>query len=101
MLLQITLQTRKTLLYIVVAFLFSVAMRLIWVYQFHGTEQFFYNDQFMINTNDGYYWAEGARDLVHAKVLNPDAKLYLDKFHQPHDLSPTTQAVAILTAFFV
>ena len=94
-------EIRLTLLYIAMAYVFSIAMRLIWVYNFNDYTPFMWHDQFMINTNDGYFWAEGARDLVKAQTLNPDAKEYLDRFHQAHDLSPTTTATAILTAFFV
>ena len=39
-------------------------MRLIWVYQFSDVEQYKFNDEFMINSNDGYYFAEGARDIL-------------------------------------
>ena len=55
----------------------------------------------MINTNDGYYWAEGARDLLSGTTTNPTASHYWDKFHQLHDLSPVTSAVSELTALFV
>jgi len=82
----LTKDTRLTLLYIFVAFSFSVLMRLIWVYQFNGYEAFMFNGQFMINTNDGYFWAEGARDL-------------LSGVSQQHDSSPTTLAASQLTAF--
>jgi len=66
------------------AFLFSFAVRLIWVYQFSDYESFKFAGQLMINTNDGYYWAEGARDL-------------LSGVHQKFDLSPIDQAPAQLT----
>jgi len=78
--------TKLTILYMLVAFSFSVLMRLIWVYQFSGYEPFMFNGQFMINTNDGYFWAEGARDLISG-------------VSQPNDLSPTALAPAQLTAF--
>ncbi len=55
---------RNTLFLIGIAFIFSFTMRLIWVYQFSGYEPFIFNDEFMINTNDGYFWAEGARDIL-------------------------------------
>lgn len=84
---QLTKETKLTLLYILLAFSFSVALRLIWIYQFGGYEAFKFNGQFMINTNDGYFWAEGARDL-------------LSGISQPNDLSPTMQAPAQLTALF-
>ncbi|MBU1216915.1 peptide transporter [bacterium] len=83
----LTKETKLTLLYIFIAFSFSVALRLIWTYQFGGYEAFKFNGQFMINTNDGYFWAEGARDI-------------LSGISQPNDLSPTTEAASQLTAFF-
>lgn len=70
-----------------VAYLFSIAVRFIWIYQFQGNDQFMFNGQFMINTNDGYYWAEGARDL-------------LSGVHQDGDLSPVTSAASQLTYIF-
>jgi dolichyl-diphosphooligosaccharide--protein glycosyltransferase/undecaprenyl-diphosphooligosaccharide--protein glycosyltransferase len=99
-LLDLNLENKKTVIYILIAFAFSVAMRMIWVYQFNGFAPFHFNNQFMINTNDGYLWAEGARDLVTGASTNPDAKEYFDKFHQLHDLSPVTAAASQLTAFF-
>ena len=80
-------ETKLTLLYIFIAFTFSVLMRLIWVYQFSGVEAFQFNGQFMINTNDGYYWAEGARDI-------------LSGTHQTHDRSPIDSAASQITALF-
>lgn len=46
---------------IIVAFLFSIAIRFIWVYQFQNYEAFKYAGEFMINTNDGYFWARGGK----------------------------------------
>ena len=84
---QLDQETKLTLFYILFAFTFSVLMRLIWVYQFNGYEAFMFNGQFMINTNDGYFWAEGARDLIAGtSQLNAN--------------SPITLAAAQLTAFF-
>lgn len=74
----------KTLLFIVIAFSFSVVVRLIWIYQFSDFESFKFAGQFMINTNDGYYWAEGARDL-------------LTGVFQAHDLSPIKESASWLT----
>lgn len=83
----ISQESKKVLLLITIAYLFSVAIRLIWVYQFHGYEPFLFHNEFMINTNDGYGFAEGARDL-------------LAGFHQEGDLSPTTTAISQLTYLF-
>jgi dolichyl-diphosphooligosaccharide--protein glycosyltransferase/undecaprenyl-diphosphooligosaccharide--protein glycosyltransferase len=60
---------------------------MIWIYQFADYEAFKYAGEFMINTNDGYYWAEGARDI-------------LSGVSQSNDLSPINATISILTAFF-
>ena len=43
-------ENKKTIILILIAFIFSFSMRLIWLYQFNGAEQFKFNNQFMINT---------------------------------------------------
>lgn len=78
---------KRVLVYIALAFVFSVGVRMIWVFTFYGYESFMWNGTFMINTNDGYAFAEGARDI-------------LAGFHQENDLSPTNTAISKLTAFF-
>ncbi|MDA7817561.1 peptide transporter [Sulfurimonas sp.] len=97
----LTQETKLTLLYIFIAFTFSVAMRMIWVYQFNGFEPFMFNGQFMINTNDGYFWAEGARDLLSGSGTNPKAEDFFSTYHQYNDLSPVSRAASQLIAFFV
>ncbi|MEE4292246.1 MAG: hypothetical protein V2J13_10915, partial [Cycloclasticus sp.] len=70
---------------ILIAYVFSIFVRMIWVYQFSGSEMSYWNDQLMINTNDGYYFAEGARDILSAEE-NINAT------------SPVHEALAITTA---
>ena len=96
----LTQETKLTILYILIAFTFSVLMRMIWIYQFEDVEAFKYAGQFMINTNDGYFFAEGARDLLSGVVVNPNAENYLDTFHHENDLSAVGQAASQLTALF-
>ncbi len=83
----ITKETKLTIFYILVAFAFSVGVRMIWMYQFADFEEFKYAGELMINTNDGYYYAEGARDI-------------LSGISQENSLSPITSAPSKLTAFF-
>ena len=78
--------SKHLLLMIVLAFIFSVGLRFYWVYWASDYPQFFWNNQLMINTNDGYAFAEGARD-------------YLAGFHQPNDLSYIDFPLAKLTAW--
>ncbi len=69
-------------------YLFAIAMRYIWVHWAGTHPEFIWNNQIMINTNDGYYWAEGARDI-------------LAGHHQANDLSPVDAPIAKLTAWLV
>jgi len=48
-----------------IAYLFSFAIRMIWVYQFQDNPNFYWNNQLMINTNDGYTWAAGAQNYLY------------------------------------
>ena len=52
------------LLLIVIAYAFSIAIRMIWVAQFGDYEPFHWNNQLMINTNDGYYFASWVQAIV-------------------------------------
>ena len=81
-------ENQKTIIFIIIAFIFSFTMRLIWVYQFNDISAFQFNNQFMINTNDGYYWAEGARDILNGITQNTDR-------------SPTLSSLSNLTAYLV
>ena len=72
------------LMLMLLAYGFSIAIRMIWVYQFSGEPSFYWNDHIMINTNDGYAYAEGARDM-------------LAGFHQDNDLSYYGTALSSLT----
>jgi len=77
-------KNKQTTIFIVLAFIFSFTMRLIWMYQFNDIDEFKFNGQFMITTNDGYYWAEGARDII-SGTINKN--------------SPIVSAISQLTAF--
>lgn len=58
------LQTTEILGLMFIAYVFSVAIRMIWVYQFKDTASFYWLDQLMINTNDGYTFASGAQNVL-------------------------------------
>lgn len=85
------LQKNRTIILILIAFAFSFAVRLIWVEQFSTAEQFKFNNEFMINTNDGYIWAEGVRDILNGITSEEDTN---------NDRSPVESATSILTALF-
>lgn len=74
------------LAFMIVAFIFSVLMRYIWIDFASNIDEYKFNNTVMINTNDGYYYAEGARDIIAG-------------FHQENDLSPVSSALPQLTAF--
>ncbi len=52
------------LLLMAVAYLFSFVVRMYWPVYFMDNEAFRYAGQLMINTNDGYFFATGARDIL-------------------------------------
>ncbi|MDO5046103.1 STT3 domain-containing protein [Campylobacter sp.] len=78
--------SKQTFLLITVAFVFSVLCRMYWISWASAYEPFFWNDQLMISTNDGYAFAEGARDMIAG-------------FHQPNDLSYYGRPLSSLTYF--
>jgi len=86
------LNWKIVLLLIMVAYAFNIAVRYIYISYIGDIPQFYWNGHLMINNNDGYYWAEGARDI-------------LSGIHQKNDLSPINMPASILTAtlakFFV
>jgi dolichyl-diphosphooligosaccharide--protein glycosyltransferase/undecaprenyl-diphosphooligosaccharide--protein glycosyltransferase len=59
--------------YMLFAYLFSLACRYIWVYQFSGYDPFYWQGQLMINTNDGYFFATVVKDMLTGS--NPDNQL--------------------------
>jgi dolichyl-diphosphooligosaccharide--protein glycosyltransferase/undecaprenyl-diphosphooligosaccharide--protein glycosyltransferase len=56
--------TKQMLGLMLIAYLFSFAIRMIWVWQFKDNSAFLWNDQLMINTNDGYYFASGVQNSL-------------------------------------
>lgn len=55
-----------------IAYIFSIAIRMIWVEWASGIPEFFWNGQLMINTNDGYYFASGVqKELFGTLQHNP------------------------------
>jgi dolichyl-diphosphooligosaccharide--protein glycosyltransferase/undecaprenyl-diphosphooligosaccharide--protein glycosyltransferase len=57
--------TKSQLLgFMLLAYIFSFAIRMIWVWQFQDNPNFYWNNQLMINTNDGYTWAASAQNIL-------------------------------------
>jgi dolichyl-diphosphooligosaccharide--protein glycosyltransferase/undecaprenyl-diphosphooligosaccharide--protein glycosyltransferase len=68
-------------LMILIAYLFSFAVRLIWVWQFKDNPAFYWNNQLMINTNDGYFFASAVDYLlngIHAN--NPRVGIAIESY---------------------
>ncbi len=55
------LATTQVVGLMLLAYAFSFMMRMIWVWQFGGDDTFMWNNELMINTNDGYFFASGAQ----------------------------------------
>ncbi len=64
---------------IVLAYAFSFLVRMIWVWQFQDTASFHWNNQMMINTNDGYFFAAGVQQTLEGlHAFNPRVHGWLD-----------------------
>ena len=68
-------------------YIFGVACRFFWIYWASGIEQFSFDGELIMTTNDAFANAEGARDMIAG-------------FHQPGDLSPYGASIPTL-AFLI
>ncbi|WP_086237030.1 STT3 domain-containing protein [Campylobacter porcelli] len=71
-------------IFILIAYFFALLCRMEWVIWASSYSDFIWNNQLMISTNDGYAYAEGARDMIAG-------------FHQPNDLSYYGAPLSTLT----
>ena len=55
--------------WVVLVYAFCALLRCYWVAWAGGVDSFVFDGELMINTNDGYWFAEGARDLIAARAL--------------------------------
>ena len=81
---------KHLLLLIVIAYLFSLGMRLIWIYQFSGYDPFYWNSQLMINTNDGYYFTSAVEKILNGSHTS-----------NPRIIDEWRHATVVLTALLV
>ena len=66
---------------VIVAYIFSFAMRLIWVFQFKDNPDFLWNNQLMINTNDGYFFASAVDYILNGlHADNPRVQIAIDSY---------------------
>ncbi|NPA50077.1 MAG: hypothetical protein GXO02_00420, partial [Epsilonproteobacteria bacterium] len=66
----------QTSVLIVVAFIFSLTIHLMWQFVFGDNPLYYWNGTLMINTNDGYYFASGVQKELYG-------------MHQPNPLVPS------------
>ncbi|MGP1360248.1 STT3 domain-containing protein [Campylobacter sp.] len=76
----------KILLIFLAAYLFGFAARMLWVLWAKDMPEFYFNGEFMLTTNDAYYYAEGARDM-------------LAGFHQQNDFSPFNHQISTIVFY--
>jgi len=72
---------REISILMLIAYVFSFGIRLIWVWQFKDNPNFIWNDQIMINTNDGYFFASAVEYLLSGMhVDNPRVHIAIDSY---------------------
>ena len=59
---------------------------MLWVLWAKDMPEFYFNGEFMLTTNDAYYYAEGARDM-------------LAGFHQQNDFSPFNHPISTIVFY--
>lgn len=77
---------RSLLTLILIAFAFSISIRLLVAYEQYGNPNFYFEGAPIIKSPDGFYYAEGARDIINSANTPDDGR------------SPITSVVSILTA---
>ena len=55
---------------ILIAYVFSFAIRMIWVFQFQDNSSFYWDNEIMLNTNDGYFWASSAQNILQSMHMD-------------------------------
>lgn len=66
---------------ILIAYIFSFVIRMIWVFQFQDNPNFYWNGQLMINTNDGYFFASAVEYLLNgAHTDNPRIHIAIESY---------------------
>ncbi len=76
---------KMTSLFIIIAYIFSVGLRFIYIGIVDKIKAFYWNGQLMINNPDGYFYAQGARDILE---------------HKHTYMSPVDNLTSQFTAFF-
>ena len=69
-------RTFIVVLLILLAYLFSVGMRMYWPLHFADTASMYYNNVLMINTNDGYFFASAAKDIMNDVVPQDKQRIF-------------------------
>jgi len=83
-------RTLMVLLLILIAYAFSVGVRMYWPMHFADNASMYYNNVLMINTNDGYFFASGAKEML-------DGVLSTDKIRAYAHVFGLTELTALIT----
>jgi dolichyl-diphosphooligosaccharide--protein glycosyltransferase/undecaprenyl-diphosphooligosaccharide--protein glycosyltransferase len=86
---------RLLLLLILMAYLFSVGVRMYWPMHFAETASMYYDNVLMINTNDGYFFASGAKDIINGVVPDNAQRMFALNF----GLTDVTAFITKVTPF--
>jgi len=78
------------LLFIALAYLFSMGVRMYWPLHFEGIASMMYGGELMINTNDGYAFMNASKDIIEFTIPNDGVKQAV------HSYSP---GLMLLTAY--
>ena len=85
------------LLFIIGAYIFSMGVRMYWPLHFADAQSFYYAGELMINTNDGYFFSTGARDIIDGVIASDSQRA--SAYHVSPGLVLLTAYLAKFTPF--
>jgi len=88
---------KKVVLFILLAFIFSLGIRFSYIDNIKDKPQFKDNGEYIINTNDGYYFGQGAKDLLNKKYYNNEDRAKFDHSSVNEALSDITALLLKIT----
>ncbi len=88
---------RKVVILILLTYIFSVGMRLFYIDKISNNPIFKDNGEYIINTNDGYFYAQGAKDIMTQKYKDKELRAKFDNSGYNDALSKITATIVKLT----
>ncbi len=88
---------KKASLLIIIAFIFSIFLRFNYVDTIQSKSEFKYNGEYIINTNDGYTFAKGAKEIASGEYKDREERAKFDNIALDEGISKVTALIVKIT----